>query len=171
MDVNDPPRPLALAGQGVAALGAILVLSWPIAAWWSPGLLANVLPPGVPMAGENFAPLFAVSLLPALLFLGAMVEAFRLFGLVGRGLAFTDAMPRSLERLGLWAIGCAAAGFVTPTLMALIATAGAADGGRQLVIRFGSGEIAGLVMALLLFAFGRVMREALRLARENREFV
>lgn len=171
MDVNDPPRPLALAGQGVAALGAMLVLSWPVAAWWSPTLLANVLPPGVPMAGENFAVLLAVSLLPALLFLGAMVEAFRLFGLVGRGLAFTDAMPRNLERLGLWAIGCAVAGFVTPTLMGLIATAGAADGGRQLIIRFGSGEIAGLVMALLLFAFGRVMREALRLARENREFV
>jgi hypothetical protein len=171
MDVNDPPRRLAMAGQGVAALGAVLVLSWPVAAWWSPTLLANVLPPGVALAGGNFGLLLAVSLLPALLFLGAMVEAFRLFGLVGRGLAFTEAMPRSLERLGLWAIGCAFAGFVTPTLMGLIATAGAADGSRQLIVRFGSGEIAGLVMALLLLAFGRVMREALRLARENREFV
>ena len=171
MDVNDPPRRLALAGQGVAALGAVLVLSWPVAAWWSPALLANLLPPGVALAGDNFAVLLAVSLLPALLFLGAMVETFRLFGRLGRGLAFTEAMPRSLERLGLWAIGCAVAGCVTPTLMGLIATAGAADGSRQLIIRFGSGEISGLVMALLLLAFGRVMREALRLARENKEFV
>ena len=122
MDVNDPPRRLAMAGQGVAALGAVLVLIWPVAAWWSPALLANVLPPGVALAGGNFGLLLAVSLLPALLFLGAMVEAFRLFGLVGRGLAFTEAMPRSLERLGLWAIGCAVAGFVTPTLMGLMQT-------------------------------------------------
>ena len=61
--------------------------------------------------------------------------------------------------------------YVADKEMGLIATAGATDGGRQLIIRFGSGEIAGLVMALLLLAFGRVMREALRFARENREFV
>jgi hypothetical protein len=80
-------------------------------------------------------------------------------------------MPRSLERLALWALASAAAGVVTPTLIGLIATADAAEGQRQLVIRFGSGEITGLIVALLLLAFGRVMREAMRVARENREFV
>ena len=53
--------------------------------------------------------------------------------------------------------------------MGLVATAGAAE--KQLVIRVGSGEITGLVIALLLLAFGHVMRDSLRLARENQEFV
>lgn len=172
MNTNEQPRNrLALAGRIVAVLGAATMVAWPVWAALNPSLLGALLPPGVAATGDTLWPLLAVSLIPAAMFLGAMVEAYRLFGLLGRGRTFTSAMPRNLERLGYWAIGCALAGVVTPTLMGLVATAGAPDGAKQLIIRFGSGEIAGLVIALLLLAFGRVMREALQLARENREFV
>lgn len=172
MYVSDGPlNRLSVAGRAISATGALMVLTWPVAAWLDPALLASVLPPGVAAPAETQWLVLAASLLPAVLFLGAMVEAFRLFGLLGRGQAFTAAMPHTMQRLGWWAIACAIAGIVTPTLIGLVATAGAAEGQKQLVIRFGSGEITGLIVALLLLAFGRVMREALRVSRENREFV
>ncbi len=172
MEMNKPPvNRLALAGRIVAVLGAATMVAWPVAAGLNPALLTGLLPRGIVATGDTRWVLLAVSLIPAAMFLGAMVEAYRLFGLLGQGKAFTAAMPLSLERLGYWAIACAAAGVATPTLLGLVATAGPADGQRQLIIQFGSGEIAGLVIALLLLAFGRVMREALQLARENREFV
>ncbi len=162
-------RRLSVAGRAISAVGAAMVVAWQVAAWWDPSVLTPLLPPGVTPSGEMRWWLLLMSLVPALPFLGAMAEAFRLFGLLGRGLAFTEAMPRSLQRLGYWALACAVASFVTPTLMGLVATAGAAE--KQLVIRVGSGEITGLVIALLLLAFGHVMRDSLRLARENQEFV
>lgn len=163
------PGNLPLAGRIIAIAGAAMVLAWPVAAWWNPALLAPLLPPGVAASGGAQLTLLALSLVPAALFLGAMAETYRLFGLLGRGLAFTEAMPLSLQRLGYWALGCAATGAIMPTLAGLVATAASAE--KQLVIRFGSGELTGLIVALLLLAFSRVMRDALALARENREFV
>ena len=166
-----PLERLSLAGRSIAVIGALMVVAWPVAAGLNPALLAPLLPPGVTVEGAQRWAALGASLVPGVLFLGAMIEAFRLFGLLGRGEAFSTAMPRSLERLALWALASAIAGVVTPTLIGLIATADAAEGQRQLLIRFGSGEITGLIVALLLLAFGRVMREAMRVARENREFV
>lgn len=166
-----PLRRLSLAGRAVAVAGALMMIAWPIAAGLNPALLEALLPSGVAAKGEVPWAVLWVSLIPAAMFLGAMVEAFRLFGMLGNGLAFTEAMPRNLERLGWWAVACAAAGLTAPTLVGLIATADAAEGQRQLIVRVGSGEIAGLVIALLLLAFARVMRAAVELSRENREFV
>ena len=171
-DVKDPQlQALSRGGLAIAGLGALASVGWPIAMLVDPSLMNLLLPSGTQAGAGSFLPLFLIGLVPAALFLVAMIEAFRLFLLLGNGLAFTPAMPRSLGRLGLLAAASALAGLITPTVLGLVATMGAPAGQKQLVIQIGSGEIAALVIALLLFAFSRVMRQTVEIAQENREMV
>ena len=175
-NVNSRPlRRIALWGQAIALVGALSVGGFSLATWFDQAALARTLSAGVPAApvpeGGVLLAAYLVSLVPAALFVIAMVQAFRLFARLATGPVFVPQVPRGLVSLGFWACASAVAGIVVRTALGLVLTLNAPAGSRQLVIGVGSNEIAALVMALLLFAFAQIMGAAIALDEDNRGMV
>ncbi|MDR3475364.1 MAG: DUF2975 domain-containing protein [Devosia sp.] len=168
-------KAIALAGQVLSIFGGAAVAVFSLGRWLDGPTLAASLVAELPTApvpqGSVLLTAYVISLVPAAIFVGAMAEAWRLFGLLGRGKPFTAPVPRSLARLAYWATAAAGAGLVMRTVLGLVLTASAPGGRKQLIIAIGSDEIGVLVMALLLLAFALVMREAIRLDEDNQGII
>lgn len=136
-------------------------------------MLTAQLPPGVTAApsSSGIAWAAAVEAVPVALFVAALWEARRLFGLFGRRRVFDAAVPSTLVRLGHLALGSAIAGIGARTLLCLVMTAAAPPGHHILSIGIASGDIASAIVGALFFAFARVLDEAIHIADENRGFV
>lgn len=113
----------------------------------------------------------ATALIPAILYILALWQAMKLFGLYRTGQIFVPAAPAILVRLGYLALAAAAAGVVARTLVVLFLTLGNPPGQRQIVVGIGTEEILSLIVGLLVCAFSLVVEEAQRFADENKGFI
>lgn len=113
-----------------------------------------------------------VSLVPALIFIGAMWSVRTLFRVLGRAeTVFHPTAPSLLKRIGLLAVAAAVAGSVVRMTVALLMTSANPPGQRQLVLSVSSGDVTALVVGLLMLAFALVMREGIRLDEDNRSIL
>jgi hypothetical protein len=176
-DNQTSPRLRRMAGVGgaVALVGAVMVGGFSLLTWFDQPRLVAMLIEGLPDApvpeGSTLIAAYLVSLVPAAIFVAAMIEAWRLFSLLGGDRVFTPALPAALRRLALWAIASAIGGIAVRTALSLVLTATAPAGHRALVIGIGSSEIAASVLAALLLAFALVMRDAIAIEEDNRGIV
>lgn len=172
-----PPAPslrrLGRSGATIALVGAVAVLAVAIGGWWSqPALLHRLgaaLPAGVAPEAEGLPLAWAISLVPAMAFAGAMCEAALLFSRLGRVRLIEIDVPARVRRLGLWALAIAVLGVLSRMGVAL--TLSGRAGPPQLVVGIDASEIAALVMGLLLLSFAAVLSEALVIEDDMRGIV
>lgn len=126
--------------------------------------------PAIPSARGYWLGL-SLSLVPAALFVLAMLRLGRLFGRFRRGTVLDDANAVELVRIG-WLL--VAFGATTPVMRALQSVAMTSDnppGRKQLAVTLDPAIFGALAAGAVLVAFGWVLREAVRLAEENQSFV
>jgi len=130
-----------------------------------PGVVVEPGAPALAAAG-------LVSLVPALIFIGAMWSTRTLFRLLGRAATvFDPRAPSLLKRLGLLAVAAAFAGVFVRMTVALLMTSSNPPGQQQLVLSVSSGDVTALVVGLLMLAFALVMQEGVRLDEDNRSIL
>jgi hypothetical protein len=124
----------------------------------------SVLSPGYWLA-------LALAALPAGPFIQAMWLLARLFRRFEQGHVLEQANAATMSRIG-WLF--VAAGIATPLsrmLQSVALTYDGTQGGRQLAVGLDAGSFGMIAAGVALFGFGLVLREAVRLARENDSFV
>lgn len=84
---------------------------------------------------------------------------------------FDPAAPSLLRRIGLLAVAAAIAGVVVRMTVGPLMTSASPPGQQQLVLSVSSGDVAALVVGLLMLAFALVMREGIRLDEDNRSIL
>jgi Protein of unknown function (DUF2975) len=112
-----------------------------------------------------------VAALPIAAFLLALSQTWHFFGQVKRENPYSAQAQQSLKWLGRAAIACALIGVLARTLVGLLLTSANPPGQKMLIIGVSSGEIASVVVGILVFVFANVVREAAALAYENASFV
>lgn len=155
---------------GVAIAGTAYFLAYPLEAGPAFGL-----PSAVKTFGGDEQALrlrLFVALVPALaLFFATAWQIRNLFRLWARGPVLDPGHARRLVTIGWLLLVGTALSVATRTFMALALTIGNPPGQRHLVIGFSLHEFVFVLFGLFVFAFARVMREAARLADENRAFI
>lgn len=162
-------RLLSLAG--VLTLLVLPPMFWSDAAWvtrvagseWGLGLMQ--LDAGARLGG------FLASLVSAGVAIWALWEIWALFGCYARGELLALRPVRHLRRMGLALVALAFAMPISHTLHVLALTLGNPAGQRQISFGLSSQHYLSLLFGLVLLALATVMREAVRLADENAEFV
>lgn len=112
-----------------------------------------------------------LSLVPAGLFVVAMLRLGRLFGRFRKGLILDEANAAELTRTGWLLVAFGAATPVVRALQSVALTWDNASGQRQLAVTLDPGIFGALAAGVVLVAFGLVLREAVRLADENQSFI
>jgi Protein of unknown function (DUF2975) len=163
-------------GQWVAACSGLLIVAYGIYLVLVPEealfIMREAVPGIVVLPSTSVLIVTAVvAALPALTFLLCLFQAWKLFGLARKGQLYTAAGQALLGRLGRLAIAAASVGFVMRTVVALLLSSANPPGQKMLVIGFGSGEMTGLLVGLLVFLFAAVVRDATALAQENATFI
>lgn len=170
-------RSIAHIAEWLAVAGIVMGLGYVAYLALVPDALAIALRREVPgVVVEPGAPALAaaglVSLVPALIFIGAMWSARTLFRLLGRAATvFDPTAPSLLKRLGLLAVAAAFAGVFVRMAVALLMTSANPPGQQQLVLSVSSGDVTALVVGLLMLAFALVMQEGVRLDEDNRSIL
>jgi len=174
-------RRLALAVQGLVAVGAVLLLALLI---WRMVAPAEALMADEWLAGASIRSLLignftaavrwrivAVSLCSMALAWAVLWQLWSLFGHYRQGAVFAAPAVRHLRRLGWLMLAHALSQPLAGALMTVAVSMDNPAGKRQLQLSFGSDDYAGLLMALVFVAIARVMAEAARVAAENEQFV
>lgn len=170
-------RSIAHIAEWLAVAGIVMGLGYVAYLALVPDALAIALRREVPgVVVEPGAPALAaaglVSLVPALIFAGAMWSARTLFRLLGRAATvFDPRAPSLLKRLGLLAVAAAVAGVFVRMAVALLMTSANPPGQQQLVLSVSSGDVTALVVGLFMLAFALVMQEGVRLDEDNRSIL
>lgn len=170
-------RTIAFAAEWLAVAGIAMVAGYVGYLILMPGALALSLQRDVTGIvtwpnGFAFAAAILLSLVPAAIFVVAMLAVRSLFRLFGRSATiFHPDVPPLLRWLGLLAVTAAIAGVVTRTAIALLMTSANPPGQQQLILAISSADITSLILGLLLFAFALVMQEGIRLDEDNRSIV
>lgn len=157
---------------------AVLMAVGVVWLWLDPGKLADyargtigVSAPIGPLSERGYWIALTIGLVPAGLFVAAMLRLASLFGRFGRGLVLEEENAQRLTRVG-WLL--TAMGVATPLTRGLQSVALTFDnpsGQKQLAITLDPGTFGALAAGAALVAFGLVLREAVRLADENQSFV
>lgn len=169
--VSTVARFACFAAAALMAFGAVWL-------WRDPEQLAayargtvGVSAPIGPLSVRGYWIALAVGLVPAGLFVAAMLRLAGLFGRFSRGQVLEEANAERLTRVG-WLL--TAMGLATPVTRALQSVALTFDnpsGHKQLAITLDPGTFGALAAGAALVAFGLVLKEAVRLADENQSFV
>ncbi len=177
------PSPFALKGlaravQLLALLGACGLAQYAVQLAWSPELmiqyvLHEVMPelPYRTPDGLTLALLWLSLSLPLLSGLQLLWHVWRLFGHYGAGRVFDLTSVRHLQWLGWGLLALAAARPLSHTLAVLALSWHNPPGQRQLVLGISTDHYTLLMLGLVLVAMARIMRESVRVAQENAEFV
>jgi hypothetical protein len=169
-------RRVAWAVRALTLLAGIGLVSLPWALWLHPDWLAAATA-GVPelkdVAFTSEVRLVTVAaLLPLLsIALAALWQLWQLFGGYAKGEVFTEAAATHLRRLGLITLLMCVAKPLTGALLSVTLSAYRAHGPRVLMVRLSSEDYLVLLFGAVLLAIALVMREAVRLAKENAEFI
>ena len=169
--VSTVARILCIAAAALMAFGAIWL-------WRDPEQLAayargtiGVSAPVGSLSERGYWAALTIGLVPAGLFVAAMLRLSSLFGRFGRGQVLEEENAQRLTRVG-WLL--TAMGVATPLARALQSVALTFDnpaGQKQLAITVDPGTFGVLAAGAALVAFGLVLKEAVRLADENQSFV
>jgi hypothetical protein len=169
---------LARAVQVLALLGACGLLQYAVQLAWAPGLmieyvLHEVMPelPYRTPDGLTLAVLWVSLSLPLVAGLMLLWHVWRLFGHYAAGRVFDLASVRHLQWLGWGLLTLAAARPLSHTLAVLALSWHNPPGQRQLLVAINSDHYALLMLGLVLVAMARIMRESVRVAQENAEFI
>jgi hypothetical protein len=164
-------RILCIVAAALMAFGAVWL-------WRDPEQLAayarstiGVSAPVGPLSERVYWVALTIGLVPAGLFVAAMLRLSSLFGRFGRGRVLEEENARRLTRVG-WLL--TAMGVATPLARGLQSVALTFDnpsGQKQLAITLDPGTFGALAAGAALVAFGLVLKEAVRLADENQSFV
>lgn len=162
---------LAVFGVLLGGLGTLIV-------WSDADLIRRFVVPGAGLVGQPVTVSdaarfrgFLVALLPFGLFAYAMLEVARLFGAFADGDVFEERNAGRLRRIGLAALAAALVGPLTRAATSVVLTLDNPPGQKALALNFGTADLFALIVGLALVAFARVFGEAVRLARENGEFI
>jgi hypothetical protein len=167
---------MAKLGQWIVAVSAALIVGYCVYLLLVPAeaifLLQRELPniQTMPPNGVIGAAI-VMATLPVIAFLIALFQTWRFFEHVKLSQHFSLASQLSLKWLGRAAIACAITGTLTRTVIGLLLSSANPPGQQMLIIGISSGEIASIVVALIVFVFANVVREAAALADENASFV
>jgi hypothetical protein len=113
-----------------------------------------------------------LALLPALiLFLLTAHGIYRLFHRFGQGRILDSESARQLGNIGWFLFASAEVAILTRTLVVLALTWNNPPGQRQLAISISLNDFMLLLFGLFVLAFAQVIKEAARIADENRGFV
>ena len=178
-----PPSPFALKGlaravQVLALLGAAGLAYYALQLAWTPELMVQyllheVMPELRYRTPEGLTqPLLWLSLsLPLGAGLLVLWHVWRLFGHYAAGRVFDLASVRHLQWLGWGLLILAAARPLSHTLAVLALSWHNPPGQRQLMVGISTDHYTLLMLGLVLVAMARIMRESVRVAQENAEFV
>jgi cytochrome bd-type quinol oxidase subunit 2 len=167
---------IANYGGWICLIGMVLIVGWFIFLAGNPGEAVAALQRGIPgpttLPSDNIL-IFAglVALLPALIFVFALWQARKLFGLIGTGYFLSEASQRLMVQLGRLAIVLAIAGIVSHSLIALLMTSANPTGQTLLMIEFDSSQFSSVIIAVLFFTFSLLMKETAAIAEENKSFI
>lgn len=169
--VSAVARILCFAAAALMAFGTIWL-------WRDPELLAAYIratiglsAPVGPPSERGYWIALAIGLVPAGLFVAAMLRLAGLFGRFGRGQVLEEENAQRLTRVG-WLL--TAMGVATPLsrmLQSIALTFDNPPGQRHLAVTLDPGMFGALAAGAALVAFGLVLKEAVRLADENQSFV
>lgn len=169
--VSTVARILCYAAAALMAFGLVWL-------WRDPEQLAayargtiGVSAPIGPLSERGYWIALTVGLVPAGLFVAAMLRLASLFGRFGRGQVLEEENAQRLTQVG-WLL--TAMGVATPLARGLQSVALTFDnpsGQKQLAITLDPGMFGALAAGAALVAFGLVLKEAVRLADENQSFV
>jgi hypothetical protein len=162
----------------VVAIGAALaeiVLAW---VWLTPSWVEALVVPhlalkGVPIALDVSTRLcgFAASMVPMVVLLYLLHQAYALFDAFRVGNVFTVDASQRLRRIGTCIVVLAILRPLTATALGLILTWGNAPGQRVLALSFSIDDYMIAALGGLVLAIGQVMTEAARIADDNRQIV
>lgn len=134
------------------------------------GLPAARIAPAADLDGVRLR--LALALLPGLaLFAVTVLNIRALFRRFARGRVLDPANGDRLAVIGWMLIAGAGLSVLSRTFIALALTLGNPAGEKQLVIGFSLSDFVFLLFGLFVLAFAHVIREAARLADENRGFI
>lgn len=109
--------------------------------------------------------------LPLLLVCLALLQAGRIFKLVGQGERVTEETVSCLSRTAALVFAAALAKIPLDALASLLLTINNEVGNRSLRLGFTSSELVGVIAAGLLWALASTLREAVAIRRENDAFI
>ncbi len=125
----------------------------------------------ITLSGRALTGLVMLALVNAGIAAAALLAAWRLFDLFGKGRVFSRRCGELLRLAGAITLAGAVSTVLSRTLAMLIATYDNPPGERILLISFGSSEGMLLLVSALLYAMGHVIALAADIERENRSFV
>lgn len=169
---------LARCVRLMCLLGIGFSLALPLALWGQPDWLSEVVQQEWGLRGQPFQldarargfGLLACAL-PSLLLAYLLWQLYALFGRYQRGEVWTLQCAVRLRRAALAMTALAPALPLSKTLSILALTLGNPPGQRMLNLSFSGQDYLTLLLGLVLLAIATVMREAVRMAEENAEFV
>ncbi|MGX1785460.1 DUF2975 domain-containing protein [Bosea sp. NPDC055332] len=168
--VSTVARILCVAAAALMAFGAVWL-------WHDPEQLVayartiGVSAPIGPLSERGYWSALTIGLVPAGLFVAAMLRLASLFGRFGRGQVLEEENAQRLTRVGWLLIAMGVATPLTRGLQSVALTFDNPSGQKQLAITLDPGMFGALAAGAALVAFGLVLREAVRLADENKSFV
>ena len=112
-----------------------------------------------------------VAMLPVLAMAYGLLRARLCFLGFGRGETFSLATVRHLRGFAAGIVASALAGLLSPTLIGLLLTLGAAPGKRMLTLGVGSNDVLLLLFAGIVWQVAHVMTQAVALADEHAQIV
>ena len=171
-------RRLARCVRAMCLLGMGVSLLMPFALWLQPEWLSQVVrqdwglgqqPIQLDARARAFGLLACA--LPSLLMSYLLWQLYTLFGRYERGEVWTLQCALRLRRAALAMTALAPAMPLAKTLSILALTMGNPPGQRFLTLSFSWQDYLCLLLGLVFLAIATVMREAVRMAEENAEFV
>lgn len=169
--VSTVARFLCVAAAALMALGTVWL-------WRDPELLAayvrgtiGLSAPVGPPSERGYWSALAIGLVPAGLFVAAMLRLAGLFGRFGRGRVLEEENAQRLTRIGWLLTSMGVATPLSRMLQSIAFTFDNPPGQRHLAVTLDPGMFGALAAGAALVAFGLVLKEAVRLADENQSFV
>lgn len=109
----------------------------------------------------------AVGAIPSLVLIWGLARLSTLFRRVAEGEVFSEPGARALRDFAVAVLAHAALAPLAHTAVVLVLTLANPAGQRQLSLAFGSDDVAGVVIGLVLLAVAWILREGRRIADEN----
>ncbi|GJD97602.1 DUF2975 domain-containing protein [Methylobacterium iners] len=125
----------------------------------------------VTLTPRVFALMLLLSLIPLALFVYGMANVARLFHAFARGRVFALENAEAVARIGWTFVVSGLAASPLRTLLGLVLALDNLPGHRSLTVAFSLETLANVVTGVGLVAIAVVIREAVRLHDENRQFV
>jgi Protein of unknown function (DUF2975) len=169
-------KKLSRVGQWICLASLLLIIGYCIFLATDSDEATALLRVGVP--GPYTSPSLLITYLaelvffvPIAIFVVALWQTHKMFGLIGNGQFLSDLCRNILVRLGCLAIAGSVLSILCHTLSVLLITSANPPGQKILQINIDSGQISTVLGAVLLFTFALLVKDATAIAEENKQFI